>query len=108
MVPNRATHHIFAQSQPMAPKLSRMSTYVDRSLHAKPSDTSISWSCYKNDISFVIMLQKRYNYHMAYGLWHWLRMREHHLKIYNSHDTSTTCQIENVMPIFFSTMKLGT
>ena len=43
------------------------------------------------------------HFHTAHGPWHWLRMREHHLSIYNSRDTSTTWQIENVMPIFFST-----
>ena len=40
---------------------------------------------------------------MAYGLWYLLRIREHDLKIYNSCETSTTWQIENVMRDFFST-----
>ena len=43
---------------------------------------------------------------MVYGLWHWLKMREHHLNIYNSSDTSFIWQIENVMAIFFSCNKI--
>ena len=41
------------------------------------------------------------HFHMTYGLWHWLMKRKHHLKMYNSRDTSTNWQIENLMPIFF-------
>ena len=43
-----------------------------------------------------------FHFHMAYGLWHWLRRRKHHLKICNSRDTFTNWQIENLMPNFFS------
>ena len=40
---------------------------------------------------------------MVYGLWHWLKIREHNLKTYNSRDTRTTWKTENVIPNLFST-----
>ena len=40
---------------------------------------------------------------MAYGPWHWLGWENINLEIYNSRNPSTTWQIGNVMPNFFST-----
>ena len=40
-------------------------------------------------------------FQMVYGLWHWLRTKGYHLKIWNSRDISTTLQSENVMPNFY-------
>ena len=45
------------------------------------------------------------HFHVDYGPWHWLRMREHHLKIHTSCGTSTTWETEDNMPNCFSTKK---
>ena len=58
-------------ARPMAPKITRMGTLVERSSRTKPTDTF-----FRGFVKRTLYLR----FHMGYGPWHWLRMKEHPLK----------------------------
>ena len=106
---------VLTQDEGTSPKKSRYTSILQSRDNSKTSyflnhkacdlqtqhDEYLGWGVVTRKAKWHLDLKKLYlHFHIAYSPWHWLKMREHHIKIYNSRDT---WQIENVMHMFLRT-----